>query len=317
MSRVLITGGYGYVGRSLARHLLAEGEEVILFDVVAPAEAQRTSVGATASIVGDLGSLPEVLEAVRTYRPDCIYHMGALLSVAAEANPWAAYRANADGTMHVLEAARIFDVGPVLFLSGIATYGPAATSTVNEDTFQSNPSQMYAATKIFGERLGEYYHQRFKVDFRCASLPAICGPGRREGLAAYPSLMIHEATRGRPCILPVSEDTQLPFIYIKDVVRCLQSLRCAEPLRLRRRVYSISGFSMAAGAMADVVKRFLPAARIEFLADQRITSLTGQMPKHVDDSRAREDWGWHTEYDWSESVSDFIATIEAQPALYP
>ena len=116
---------------------------------------------------GDLGRLTEVLEVVRAQQVDCIYHLGAMISMPAEANPWAAYDANANGTYHVLEAARIFGIGPVLFLTGIATYGPGAPETVNEDVFQSNPSQIYAATKIFGERLGEYYHHRFGIEFRC------------------------------------------------------------------------------------------------------------------------------------------------------
>jgi threonine 3-dehydrogenase len=317
MGRVLITGGYGYVGRNLAQHLREKGEEVVLFDDVVPTEAKREPQEGVVSVQGDLGSLSEVLEAVRAYRPDCIFHLGALISVAAEANPWAAYSANANGTYHVLEAARIFEVSRVLFLSGIATYGPGSAATVNEDTFQSNPSQIYAATKIFGERLGEYYHHRFKVDFRCASLPAICGPGRREGLAAYPSLMVHEAARGRPCRLPVDGSAQLPFIYIKDVVRCLESLRDADASILQRRIYSISGFSLTADAMADVVREFVPDARIDFLADPRIAGLVRLMPKHVDDRRAREDWGWQTAYDWRAAVRDFIAAVRAQPGIYP
>lgn len=317
MSKVLITGGAGYVGRNLARHLLEHADDVVLFDVGMPSQAEKEIGSSTTFVRGDLGSFAEVLEVVRAHRPDCIYHLGAMISMAAEANPWAAYGANANGTYHVLEAARVFNIGPVLFLTGIATYGPGAPDTVNEDTFQSNPSQMYAATKIFGERLGEYYHHRFKVDFRAASLPAICGPGRREGLAAYPSLMVHESMRARPCSLPVEEKTLLPFIYIRDVVRCLEMLRHAEYSSLRRRIYSISGFSVTAGQMAEEVRRQTPRAQIEFLADEKIAGLVGRMPKHVDDTRARSDWGWRTGYDWPAAVADFIATMNARPELYP
>lgn len=218
MSRVLITGGTGYVGRNLAQRLCDAGQEVVLFDVAMPLVVEKEIGSPVAFIRGDLGSMAEVFEAVRVSAPDCIFHLGALISMAAEANPWAAYSANANGTYHVLDAARVFNVGQVIFLTRIATYGRGAPDTVNEDTLQSNPSQIYAATKIFGERLSEYYHHRFGVDFRAASLPAICGPGPREGLAAYPSLMVHETVRGRPCRLPVGSETRLPFIYIRDVV---------------------------------------------------------------------------------------------------
>jgi threonine 3-dehydrogenase len=317
MGKVLITGGAGYVGRNLARRLIENGDEVVLFDVGMSPQAEKEIGGPTTFVRGDLGSFAEVFEAVRAHRPDCIYHLGAMISMAAEANPWAAYAANANGTYHVLEAARVFGLGPVVFLTGIATYGPGSPDTVNEDTFQSNPSQIYAATKIFGERLGEYYHFRFKVDFRAASLPAICGPGRREGLAAYPSLMVHESVRGRPCRLPVEEKTLLPFIYIRDVVRCLEMLRSTDAACLRRRIYSISGFSVTAGQMAAEVRRQTPASQIEFMADKKIAGLVGRMPKYVDDARARADWGWNTEYDWPASVADFIATMKERPELYP
>ncbi len=317
MATTLITGGLGYVGTNIARALVANGERPVLFDLASISPPPGNLKQHVLVTRGDLSSFAEVFEAVHTYQPDCIFHLGAMISMAAEANPWAAYGANANGTYHVLEAARIFNVGPVVFLTGIATYGPGSPHTVNEDTFQSNPFQIYAATKIFGERLGEYYHHRFRVDFRAASLPAICGPGRREGLAAYPSLMVHESVRGRPCHLPVSENTLLPFIYIRDVVRCLQMMRTIDQSLLRRRIYSISGFSITAGEMAEVVRRRIPGAQIEFAADENIIRMVSSMPKYVDDSRARADWGWSAEYDWEKSVEDFIATMESQPELYP
>ncbi|MBN1857477.1 MAG: NAD-dependent epimerase/dehydratase family protein [Dehalococcoidia bacterium] len=317
MSKSLITGGLGYVGRSLARHLVESGEEVVLLDTSSAAPAPADIRESVTVVRADLGHMAEVLEVVRAHQVDCIYHLGAMITMPAEANPWAAYDANANGTYHVLEAARIFSIGPVVFLSGIATYGPGAPETVNEDVFQSNPSQIYAATKIFGERLGEYYHQRFKIDFRCASLPAICGPGRREGLAAYPSLMVHESVRGRTCTLPVEPESQLPFIYIKDVLRCLTMLRSARAESLKRCVYSINGFSLPAGEMANAVRKRIPGAHIELLADEKVAGLVRRMPKHVDDTRARTDWGWKAEYDWDAAVTDFMATLVTHPDLYP
>ena len=317
MSTNLVTGGLGYVGRNLARTLLDRGEDVVLFDIVSASHIPLDIRDLVQIVHGDLGNLPEVLEVLRTKNIDCIYHLGAMTTTAAEANPWAAYNANANGTYHVLEAARILGINPVMFLSGVALYGPGSPETVNEDVFQSNPSQIYAATKIFGERLGEYYHHKFGIEFRCASLPAICGPGRREGLAAYPSLMVHESVRGRSCALPVEEASQLPFIYIKDVVRCITMLRDADAGRIQRRVYSINGFSLTAGGMADTVKRLLPGSKIELRADERIAGLVRLMPNYVDDARARNDWGWHAEYDWDAAVKDFITTLEAHPDLYP
>ncbi len=316
MSRDLITGGLGYIGTNLGRRLLEDGDEVVLFDRL-PGSGSIKDIRQDVQIVqGELGNLSQVLNVVADGRIDYIFHLGAMITMAAEANPWAAYDANANGTYHVLEAARLFNVKGVIFPSGIATYGRGCPEVVSQDVFQSNPSQMYAATKIFGERLGEYYHHRFRVNFRCPSFPAICGPGRREGLAAYASLMIHDPAMGRPCKLPIDEEGQLPFIYIKDVVRCLALLRNVGEETLHRRVYSVGGFSMSAGEMAKTVRRHIAGAQIEFLADETVVSLVRDMPKEVDDTRAREDWGWAPEYNWDRTVEDFAAEIRSHPELY-
>lgn len=316
MSRNLITGGLGYVGSNLAKRLLENGEEVVIFDILPSSRSIESIKDDVKIIQGELGNLAEVLNAVQANNIDCIYHLGAMITMPAEANPWAAYNTNANGTYHILEAARLFNVNSVIFPSGIANYGRGAPEVITDDTFQSNPSQIYAVTKIFGERLGEYYHYRFGVNFRCVRFPAICGPGRREGLAAYASLMVHETAKGRPCQLPIDEKTQMPFIYIKDVVRCLTSLKNTDEANLRRRVYNIDGFSMPAKEMADTVHRYIPDTKIEFLADENVVKLASDMPKMMDAAKAREDWGWKPEYDWDKAVQDFIAEIKANPNLY-
>ena len=316
MPKNLLTGGLGYVGTNLARRLLENDEQVVIFDVAHGSNLIEDIKSDLKIIRGQLGNWGEVLNAVQSNNIDCIFHLGAMITIPAEANPWAAYATNANGTFHVLEAARLFGIKSVIFPSGIAVYAPGVGEIVNEDTFQSNPSQIYAATKIFGERLGEYYHHKFGVNFRCPSLPAICGPGRVEGLAAYPSLMVHDPANGRPCQVAIDENGQLPFIYIKDAVRCLITLRDVDESKLRRRVYSINGFSLPAKDMAHIVQKHIPNAKIEFLADEMLVKLVGSMPKMVDDTRAREDWGWKAEYDWDMAVQDFIAEVRANPNLY-
>lgn len=316
MSRNLITGGLGYLGGNLARELVGRGEEVVIFDVL-PDSPRVSDIRNDVHIIrGDLGNWAEVLEALHSTRAETIFHLGAMITMPAEANPWAAYNTNANGTYHILEAARLFNVKSVIFPSGIATYSPPLPDIINENVFQSAPKQMYGVTKIFCERLGEYYHQKFGTNFRCVSLPAICGPGRREGLAAYASLMIQEPAKGRPCRLPIDENGQMPFIYVKDAVRCLTSIAGIDEAKLSRRVYSIHGFSIRAKEMAETVKKYIPEAKIEFLAERNVVRLVADMPRRVDDRRAREDWGWQPKYDWDSTVKDFIAEIRNNPDKY-
>jgi len=156
----LITGGLGFIGSNLARRLVEQGEEVFLFDIVPRSKLIDDIVDRVKVIQGDLSNWAQVLDIVRKYGVDCIYHTGALLSASAEENPLTAYMVNANGTFHILEAARLFGVKTVMFLSTIATYGPGLPDRVGDDTIQ-RPTTMYGVTKVLGERLGEYYHRKF------------------------------------------------------------------------------------------------------------------------------------------------------------
>ena len=120
----LITGGTGFLGVELARLLLDRGEtKPVLLDL-SPSTQRLDEVADRVNVVrGDLGNFSDVLDAVKASKPDVIYHLGGMLSVPSDAHPSAAMRANALGTFHVLEAARLFGVRQVLFSSSIGTYG--------------------------------------------------------------------------------------------------------------------------------------------------------------------------------------------------
>ena len=131
------------------------------------------------------------------------------------------------------------------------------------------PISMYGVTKVFCERLGEYYHRKFGVDFRGVRLPAVIGPGRGGGGAsAYSTLMISEPASGRPYEVFVEEDVRMPLLYIKDAVDCLIQLYEAKNSRLKRRMYCIAGFSPTAREIYDAVKKVLPKSQYSLQAGQ-------------------------------------------------
>jgi len=312
----LITGGMGFIGTYLARALLEKGEEVVLFDVVTNSPLIQDIRNKVKIVQGDLASLAEVLEVVKQYKIDGIYHTGALLSAAAEEKPITAYRVNAGGTFNVLEAARLFNVERVIYLSTIATYGLGIPHTVDEDTIQM-PISMYGVTKVFSERLGEYYYRKFGVDFRGVRLPAVIGPGRGPGGAsAYSTLMISEPALNRSYQVFVEEDVRMPLLYINDAVDCLIRLYEADDTKLKRRLYCIAGFSPTAREIYEAVKKILPSADIKFKPDRELTEIVRSWPKFLDERKAQEEWGWKTKYFLEESVRDFIKEIQAHPEIY-
>ena len=145
---VLVTGGTGFIGAQVVRMLLEQGEKgAVVFDIN-PSTKLLDDVADQVEVVrGDLGNFSHVLNVVKTFRPKVIYHMGGMLSVPSDADPAASFRANAMGTFHVLEAARLLDVAQVLFASTIATYGMDVREPVVDDYTLQRPQLFYGCTK--------------------------------------------------------------------------------------------------------------------------------------------------------------------------
>jgi threonine 3-dehydrogenase len=311
----LITGGLGFIGVYLAHALLQKGEEIVLFDIMSSSPLIKDIKDKVKIVQGDLSSWAEVMEVVKKNKIDGIYHTGALLSASAEEKPITAYNVNAGGTFNILEAARLFNVKRVVYTSTIASYG-LGLHTVDEDTIQM-PISMYGVTKVFSERLGEYYQRKFGVDFRAVRLPSIIGPGRGAGGAsAYSTLMISEPALKRPYSVFVEEDVIMPLLYIKDCVDCLIGLYEADNAKLKRRVYCIAGFSPTAKEIYEEVKRILPTANIKFKPDRELTQIVRSWPKYLKETKAFEDWGWKTKFHLKETVEDFIKEVQAHPEIY-
>jgi len=311
----LITGGLGFIGVYLAHALLQKGEDVVLFDVVSSSPLIKDIKDKVKIVQGDLSSWAEVMEVVKQFKIDGIYHTGALLSASAEEKPITAYNVNAGGTFNVLEAARLFNVKRVVYTSTIASYG-LGLHTVDEDTIQM-PISMYGVTKVFSERMGEYYHRKFGVDFRAVRLPSVIGPGRGGGGAsAYSTLMISEPALKKPYTVYVEEDVIMPLLYIKDAIDGLLRLYDADNAKLKRRVYCIAGFSPTAREIYEAVKKILPKADIQFKPDRELTEIVRSWPKYLDETKGFDEWGWKTKFHLKETVEDFIKEVQAHPEIY-
>lgn len=306
MSTTLITGAAGFLGRALARSLAEAGDPAVLFDLD---PSNQELVGGSRIVRGDLGSWADVAGVFSEHRPERVFHCGALLSALAEERPQAAVRANADGTYHVLEAARLFGTPQVVFTSTIATYGPGIPDPVPEDSPQL-PTTIYGVTKVYGERLGEYYWSRFGLDVRGIRFPSIVGPGRGpSGVTGYSSMMIDEPARGRGYVVPVEERTVIPILYVDDAVRALLDVSEAE--RLTRRIYTLAGISPTAAEIADAVRSEVPDATLEFSPEPQTQAILDTLPRSLADDSARTDWGWEGSPDLALLVKAFVTTVQA------
>ncbi len=316
MARNLITGGFGFIGYHLTNLLLEQGEEVTIFDVAGGSTLFRNMMDKVSLIRGDVSNWSHVLDAVRNSRPDCIYHAGAMLPPGSEQNPQAAFTVNVNGTYNVFEAARMFGVESVMFISTLATYGRDVPSVVPNDAAQ-HPVNMYGVTKVCCERLGDYYHRRFGMNFRGVRLTPILGMGRVDSAqSAYLYKSVQEAEKGRPYSIYVEPTTSIAVLYVKDAAWGLYDLRRAPEDALTTRVYNLYGMTVTGQELFDAIKRAVPDANLDFKADEKQIQLVNNLPERLDDAPARKDWGWSPRYSLEEAVADFVNDIRANADIF-
>jgi len=313
---VLITGGCGLIGSTLARMLVERGLDVWLFDRQTPAarlEGLRDRVGL---IRGDLCVFSHVLDALRHSGADTVYHLGAMLSVPANDDPPAAYHTNVDGTFHVLEACRLLGVKKVLLSSTMATYGMDIAGHVVDNSSVQRPTTLYGATKLFGELLGRFYKTRYALDFRAVRFPSVVGPGATvPHVSIYNAWAVEKAALGQPYDIFVEPHIRCPVLYFKDAARSLVVLSDAAPESLRTVCYTLAGIDPIPSAqdlVAAILARY-PKARIGYRPDpfamEFHTKLQGRT---YDESPARQELGWKTEYDLPRMIQDMGEVLGAR-----
>jgi nucleoside-diphosphate-sugar epimerase len=312
----LITGGFGFIGCYLARQLIKQDEQVVISDVTSGAKLLDHLKGKYQAFRCDLTDWPGLFEVIKTNRVDAIYHLGSLLPPQSEAHLWPSYQVNVTGTVNVLEAARLLGVGSVVYASSIGSYGLSAPKVINEDVVQF-PTSIYGATKVCCERLGEQCFRKDGLNFRGVRFPPIMGPGRSgRQPSSYTCQMIEEPALGRPYTALVPPDTRIASLYVKDAVQGLIGLKQAREEKLKRRMYNLHGLAPSAGQMAEAVARHIPQAGIAFKPVPGAADFARLWPDRLDDSRAREEWGWQPHYDLDAIIEDFIQEIKEHPAIF-
>lgn len=304
--RILITGAAGQVGSDLLSHLHAQGASLTCFDLAHPPAGLPPGVRWKR---GDITNGSEVFDWVKESQPEVVYHLAAILSASGERMPHAAYRVNMDGTHNVLEAARLFGVRQVLFASTIAVFGPGLPDPVPNEV-SLRPATMYGVTKVAGEMLGEYYRNRWKIDFRAVRFPGLINAGiPGGGTTDYALWMYVDAVRHGKYECYVGPESTVPMMYMPDALRALAELSAAPAASLRRCVYNIAAMSPTAADFAAAVIRRVPGTKITYKVDPVRQGILDSWPRRLDDRCAREEWGWKHRYDLEGMSDDLMPKV--------
>lgn len=324
---VLITGAGGEIGHGLIDRLAGRGDRAIVTIDISRLDdtiAKKVDREVTGSILDR--SLLERLMA--EYEIDLVFHLAALLSTRSEFTPMAAHQVNVEGTMSLLEFAQQEAEShgrPVVFIypSSIAAYGLPDLATkqrvgrVSEEHYL-HPTTMYGCNKLYCELLGTYYARHYKqlaaeahsgrVDFRAVRFPGLISALTLPsgGTSDYAPEMIHAAAKGAPYGCFVRPDTQIPFMAMPDGVEALLTLAAAPRERLQRTAYNVGAFNPTAQEIRDVVVETFPGAQITWAVDRKRQGIIDSWPADVDDSAARDDWGFAPRYDLRRAFSEYL-----------
>lgn len=241
-----------------------------------------------------------------------IYLLAAILSATGEKNPNLAWNLNMQGLLNVLDIAREEQIRKVYWPSSIAVFGPTSPKQNCPQATIIEPITVYGISKYAGEFWCNYYHQRFGVDVRSLRYPGLISyksaPGG--GTTDYAIEIFHEALEEKKYECFLKEDTYLPMMYMPDAIKATIDLMEAPEEKIGVRTsYNISGVSFSPKEIAAEIKKHIPEFKISYKPDYRQT-IADSWPQSIDDTVARNDWGWKHEYDLSRMTEDMLANLD-------
>ncbi len=311
MRKILVIGSTGQIGSELTVRLRElYGNENVVAGVLEDRPPEKLDGTGPWERV-DVLDRRELIASVKNHSIDTIVNMAAILSATGEKNPMLAWDVNMNGLINVLEVARESKMKQVLVPSSIAVFGPSAPARDTPQETVLKPSTMYGVTKVAGELLGDYYVKRYGLDVRGLRYPGIIShvtmPGG--GATDYAVAIYYEAVKTGRYNCFVNEDTRLPMMYMPDCLKSTIELMQADFGRLRRHCdFNVGAMSFSAGELAASIKKYIPEFEISYKPDSR-QEIADSWPDSVDDSEAREQWGWKPDYDLDAMTRDMLRAI--------
>lgn len=313
MKNVLVIGSTGQIGSELTmklRKMFPEGD--IVAGYIKGSEPKGILLESGPSAEVNVCDGQEILDVVKKYHIDTIYNLAALLSAVAEKKPQLAWHIQIDGLMNILEIARENSVA-VFTPSSIGSFGPETPhDNTPQDTIQ-RPRSMYGCTKVATELLSDYYHLKFGVDTRSVRFPGLISnvtlPGG--GTTDYAVEIYYAAVKGEEFVCPIAAGTFMDMMYMPDALKAAVDIMLADPSKLKHRnSFNIASMSFDPEIIYHKIQEHIPGFKMRYEVDPVRQAIADSWPDKMDDSCAREEWGWTPSYDLESMTVDMIDALK-------
>ena len=306
--KILVIGCNGQIGTVLTSTLSKKygPDNVIGSDIAKPNEPIDFIFEACSVLDKD-----QLLSIIKRYNITDVYLLAAYLSAKGEDNISMAWSLNIDGLLNILNFAKDKIIKKIFWPSSIAVFGPTTPKKNVEQNAITEPTTIYGVSKLAGEALCNYYYQKFGVDVRSLRYPGLIGwqsmPGG--GTTDYAVDIFHEAIKKKKYTCFLSAERSLPMMYMADAIKATIGIMDSPIEKIKIRTsYNISTFNFNPKELAFEIKKHFSDFSIEYSPDKR-DLLASSWPNSIDDSCARNDWGWNPSYNLSQMVDDIILNL--------
>jgi nucleoside-diphosphate-sugar epimerase len=310
---ILIIGACGQIGTELTLKLRKiNGENAVIASDIREGSKELMKSGPFEFI--NAMEYDSILNVIDKYNVTDIYLMAAMLSATGEKFPAKAWELNMNSLFNVLNLAKEGKFKKLFWPSSIAVFGP---TTPKENTPQETvmePSTVYGISKQAGERWCEYYFNKFGVDVRSIRYPGIISwktnPGG--GTTDYAVEIYHNALLIGKYNSFLNKGTKLPMMYMDDAIEATIKIMDANPEDIKiRSSYNLAAMSFTPEEIAEEIRKIVPEFKISYTSDFR-QKIADSWPKSIDDSKAREDWGWKHKFDIKKMSENMLNSLHTK-----
>lgn len=310
MKRILIVGAGGQIGSELTSHLRAiyGNMNVVATDV---RECKSLSETGPFAVMNALDS-NSYAYTVNKYKIDTIFNLVALLSAVGEKDPLLAWNINMGALMNSLDVARQYECA--LFTpSSIGAFGPSSPKDNTPQDTLMQPTTIYGVCKVTGELLSNYYNYKYGVDTRSVRFPGIISnvtlPGG--GTTDYAVEIFYEAVKSGRFTCPIPSDVYMDMIYMPDALNACVELMEADPAKLvHRNSFNVTSMSFTPEILCSEIKKYLPKFEMQYKMDPVKESIARSWPNSLDDTCARNEWGWKPQWNLQTMAADMLEKIK-------